>query len=213
MSLTEISVPEESMLEGTALPPAVESLIAETEKRIIAFVERTKDDQMFAFVPSDFRATYRALAWLHGKRLAPGRAFCEWGSGMGAVALLAAQVGFDSSGIEVESALVEESIALAKDFDLPVDFVCGSFVPEGSEDGEDSLEEFAWLDFRAAPAYAELGYEPEDFDLIFAYPWPGEQQVVFDIFEECAANGALLLTYHGGEGLRLHRRHRSSTRY
>ena len=212
MSLKEIPVPEEAELASIEIPEKVERLIVETDKRIAAFIERTSDSPMIAFVPSDFRATYRALAWLHAERLAPGRSFCEWGSGFGGVAMLAALVGFHCSGIEVEPTLVEESIALAADFDVPVEFVCGSFVPEGSEDGDEALQEFAWLDFSAAPAYEELGYDADDFDVIFAYPWPGEQQVVFDLFDEHAANGALLLTYHGTEGLRLHRRSRPSRR-
>jgi hypothetical protein len=48
--------------------------------------------------------------------------------------------------------------------------------------------------------------DPDDFDVVFAYPWPGEEQVIFDLFAGSTAVGALLLTYHGLEGLRLHRK-------
>jgi hypothetical protein len=51
-----------------------------------------------------------------------------------------------------------------------------------------------------------LQLDPDDFDIIFAYPWPGEEQVIFDLFADNAAVGALLLTYLGQEGLRLQRK-------
>ena len=54
--------------------------------------------------------------------------------------------------------------------------------------------------------YDELELEPDDFDVVFAYPWPGEEQVIFDLFDDCAAVGALLLTYHGINDLRLQRK-------
>ncbi len=53
---------------------------------------------------------------------------------------------------------------------------------------------------------ADLDLEPEDFDLVYAYPWPGEEKVIFDLFESCASVGALLLTFHSQDGLRLQRK-------
>jgi hypothetical protein len=41
---------------------------------------------------------------------------------------------------------------------------------------------------------------------VFAYPWPGEEQVIFDLFADTASVGALLLTYHGIDGVRLQRK-------
>jgi len=76
---------------------------------------------------------------------------------------------------------------------------------EGVSDTE-SPDDFAWMTTDAPSAYEDLGLEPDDFDLIFAYPWPGEEQVIFDLFADCASTGALLLTYHGLEGVRLQRR-------
>ena len=63
-----------------------------------------------------------------------------------------------------------------------------------------------WLNTSGPAGYGDLELEPDDFDLIFAYPWPGEEQVIFDLFGKCAAVGALLLTYHGQDGLRLQRK-------
>jgi hypothetical protein len=47
---------------------------------------------------------------------------------------------------------------------------------------------------------------PDDFDIIFAYPWPDEAQVVDDLFDRYAAAGAVLLTYEGGADFRLRRK-------
>ena len=50
--------------------------------------------------------------------------------------------------------------------------------------------------------------EPNDFDCIFAYPWPGEDDVVTSIFDAYAARGAVLLTFHGQDGLIARRKSR-----
>lgn len=210
MSLVSIPVPEDAELSGRyPIPAEVEQLILEGERRIEAFIERTRESPMLSFVPSEFRPTWRGLAWLWDQRLVGGRSFCEWGSGFGVVALLAAQLGFHASGIEVEPVLVDESIALSQAVGVDVEFVAGSFVPDGSLETPGAMEELDWLDYSAPPAYEDLGYDADDFDVIFAYPWPGEQHVVYDLFEEHASPGALLLTFHGTDGLLLHRLERS----
>jgi hypothetical protein len=67
-------------------------------------------------------------------------------------------------------------------------------------------DDVAWLTTTGPDGYEELETEPDEYDVVFAYPWPGEEQVIFDVFADCAAVGALLLTYHGQEGLRLQRK-------
>src|SRR5207245_474340 len=93
------------------------------------------------FVASDFERAYRVLRDLAAADLAPGKLFCEWGSGFGVVACLAAMLEFDACGIEIDGALVGEAQQLADDFDLPVQFVRGSFIPNGA----DTDDEYAWL--------------------------------------------------------------------
>src|SRR5262245_14280584 len=66
-----------------------------------------------AFVPSDFEQVYRALAWIESSQLSAGHRFLEWGSGLGIVACLAAELGFDAIGIEIEPALVAIAEAFA----------------------------------------------------------------------------------------------------
>ena len=213
MPLVPIPVPDPGALAAQyTIPDDVERLIVEGERRIDAFLETTSRSPMLSFVPSDFRDTYRGLAWLWEQHLTAGRTFCEWGSGFGLVAMEAAMIGFHACGIEVEPVLVDEAEALAQDFEIPVEFVTGSFVPDGSLETPGAMEELDWLDYTAPPAYESLGYDVDDFDVVFAYPWPGEQHVVYDLFEEHASAGSLVLTFHGVDGLLLHRLDRARRR-
>jgi hypothetical protein len=201
MRLSDIEL-ESSPVE---IPGGVAALLADAKQRIQQF-DASLPVSIPAFVPSDFEQVYRALVWIHGSHMATGRRFLEWGSGVGAVACLAALVGFDAVGIEIEPVLVEIAESLAAHHKIAVEFACGSYVPSGAEPFVDTAGEVAWLRTDRPDCYAELELEPEDFDIIFAYPWPGEEQVIFDLFENCAAVGALLLTYHSQDGLRLQRK-------
>lgn len=189
------------------LPREIEDFLEEANQRIEAFIAN-RSVRISGFVPSDFDCVYQALEALADQELATGDVFCEWGSGFGVVAMLAAALEFDAYGIEIERSLVEEARQLAEDFDLPVDFVEGSFIPE---DGESIVEElftgeYAWLDSHADEAYSELGMSPRDFDVIYAFPWPGEEEIISQLFEEFAAVGALLLTFGQIEGVRVRRK-------
>ncbi len=205
MSLTDVPLADAD-LAAVVLPPPVEALIVEAERRFLLWEEATKDAPIYSYIPCDYRVVYRGLQVITERRLAPGRSFCEWGSGQGVVAMMAASLGWHAVGIEVEPELVAASSALAAEVDLPVEFVIGSYVPEGSVVSPDAGAELSWLDDSAEAAYDELGMDPDDFDLTFAYPWPGESEVIYELFDEHAARGALLITFQGTEGLKLHRR-------
>ena len=126
----------------TALPADVRAFLREADRRIERF---QRDCHVPGFVPSDFAGAYGVLHSLAESGLARGNLFCEWGSGFGVIACLAAMLDFDAHGIEIESELVDSARRLAADFDLPVEFVCGSFIPRGSGVGRGSTDEFAWL--------------------------------------------------------------------
>jgi SAM-dependent methyltransferase len=190
---------------GGAIPAAIAELLSDAQERLQQYDAKFQAS-IPAFVPSDFEQVYHALDWIVSAHLAAGRRFLEWGSGIGVVACLAAELGFDAIGIEIEPVLVEIAESLAADHDVDVEFACGSYVPNGAEPFVDTAGEVTWLRTDRPDSYADLDLEPEDFDLIYAYPWPGEEQVIFDLFENCAAVGSLLLTYHSQDGLRLQRK-------
>ena len=86
-----------------------------------------------------------------------GRWFCEWGSGFGVNTCLAAMLEFDAWGIEVEGELVAAARRLAADFDLPAEFVRGSFIPAGSDVFAEAGEVCAWLTEGSACGHEKMG--------------------------------------------------------
>ncbi len=189
------------------LPRDIADFLVEANLRIEAFVQN-RPVRISGFVPSDFDFVYGALEAVADQGLAAGDVFCEWGSGFGVVAMMASLLEFQAYGIEIEAGLVDGARALADDYDLPVDFVTGSFVPAG---GEMIVEEFygnedLWLSGHVDDAYQTLGMSPRDFDVIYAFPWPGEEDVISNLFEEFAAVGSLLLTFGQIEGVRARRK-------
>lgn len=201
MALVEVDLP----VLSSEVPRETAEFIAEARARIESFMDENRAP---AFVASDFEPVYAALSAVSRSNLAPGNVFCEWGSGFGVVAGLASRLGFESYGIEIDPPLVDLARQLAADYSHPVRFVCGSFIPEGAEQIVDRAvsSDVFWLNTEADDAYEEMGLDPDDFDLVFAYPWPGEDDVITGLFDHCAAQGALLLTYSYLDGVRAHRR-------
>jgi hypothetical protein len=197
-------------INDSVLPDDVVAFLREADLRVSQFV-RNSPIRITGFVPSDFVTVYHSLRAITEASLAPGTSFCEWGSGFGVVASLAAMLEFKVCGIEIERGLVDASRRLADDFGLPVEFVHGSFVPSGAEaDVEeayaDTSAEYFWLSTDADGAYNELGLGPHDFDVVFAYPWPGEECLIEGLFEKYAAEEALLLTYDQYNSVRIRRK-------
>jgi len=197
-------------IDAAVLPDKVAAFLDEAQQRVRRFV-RQNPALTSGFVPSDFATVYRALRAIAAQNLAPGNLFCEWGSGYGGVACLAAMLEFDACGIEIEGRLVDAARRLAADFGVAVEFVQGSFIPRGGERFAEEAHaehdaEFFWLVTDADQAFDELGFDPDDIDLVFAYPWPGEECLVENLFERYAADGALLLTYNQYDTVRLVRK-------
>jgi len=191
------------LASSVALPRDVARLLEESARRLEEF---PRGKTLPGFIPSDFEQVYRTLAAVAVGNVAPGDCFCEWGSGLGVVALLAAQLELNAHGIEIEAELVEAARRLADDFELEVDFACGTFVPPGGEEYVDSVAEFDWLHAGGGCGHEELGLAPDELDIVFAYPWPGEEAVIETLFDRFAAAGAVLVTYRGLEGVSVQRK-------
>tara|TARA_R110002095_G_scaffold154388_4_gene134187 strand:- start:402 stop:1037 length:636 start_codon:yes stop_codon:yes gene_type:complete len=195
---------------GSVLPDEIVAFLREADLRVSQFLQDSPR-RATGFVPSDYKTVYHALQAITDTNLAPGNSFCEWGSGFGVVASLAAMLEFMACGIEIEEELVDASRSLAEHFGLPVEFVQGSFIPLGGESCVEEAyaennSEFSWLITDAEEGYEELQLELEDFDVVFAFPWPGEEYLITSLFEKYAAEGALLLTYNSLESVRLRRK-------
>jgi hypothetical protein len=158
------------------------------------------------FVPSDYVSAYRVLRAVAEADAAPGVRLCEWGSGFGVNACLAAMLDFEAWGVEIEAELVDAARQLADEYELPAEFVHGSFIPPGGADFIHDEAGYSWLTPREAESLEERELDPEDFDVILAYPWPDEEGLIEAICERHAAPGTLLVTYHSGEDWRVRRR-------
>lgn len=159
------------------------------------------------FVTCDFHLLDQAITWIEQNHLLAGNRFCEFGAGFGVGAMLAALRGMESIGIEIEPRLVEQASNVADELGNDANFYCGSFIPRGVEDLDvlaRDVEKTMVTD--EGDVYELIGRDVNDFDLIFAFPWPCEHGFFEAVVDACAADGALLLTYRGREGMNLLRK-------
>lgn len=187
--------------------PSAQALIDDAQSRIERFIRvRQASEPIPSFVACDFVMVDRALSAIVDERLAPGPIFCEWGAGFAVAAGLASLQGMASHAIEIHRDLVDAAEQLLHDHEIHVEMAQGSLVPEDGDEIVDAMAQQAWLLTGEHPAYDELGIDISDIDLIFAYPWPGEEGLIEALFHAFAADGALLLTYHGMNEMRLQRK-------
>ena len=197
MPLCEIELPR---IHGP-LPRVVASFLEDAQIAADHFHYTHRDQPISGFVASDYRQVFFAIEHLKQTGLLRGRYFCEWGSGLGVVAGLAANRGFLSYGIEVEPLLVEASVKLLQRHQFDVVIGCGSFIADGLTIPELNHQEMSWINLEADSGYPLIELEPSDIDLFFVYPWPGEDRFVQELFEQCAQTGAILLAYLGADEL------------
>lgn len=191
------------------LPASVEAYL----DSMTSFVEQYHSQTVGGFrgfVPCDYVGFYRAVAHIVDRRLSCGNTFCEWGSGLGIATCLASMLGFDAAGIEIDERLFRVAERVAQEMALPVRFVHGSCLPPGVDDLVDDAyaenDGLISMIAHADDAYAELGRDLSDFDFVFAFPWPNDEELTTVIFERFACDGALLLTYDEVAAYRLRRK-------
>jgi hypothetical protein len=193
-----LSLPGEEETFPASLLPEMRSMWAMAEE----IWDRYQDEHhFFGFVAADYAAVFDALVELRGR----AATFLEWGSGLGVVTIMASRLGFQAHGIECEAGLVDLSRLLAEKFGPEAVFAEGSFIPRQYHWTGHYGDELDRTDAAAAPAYDELGMELRDFDLVYAYPWPGEQPFYRDILRQFGAPHARFLCYDVREGISLHR--------
>jgi hypothetical protein len=161
-------------------------LVEAVRERVLALPGDDRGD----YVGSALSAVNRVLRRVQAEGLASGQLFCEWGSGVGGVCVVAALNGFTPIGIEIQGELVEAARSMVKD--------------PGDEDLAAATSHMR-LSFDCR-AWDALGVGPEDCHVVFAYPWPGEEACVDGVFRRHAAPGALLLTFHDWERVLVQRK-------
>ena len=155
------------------------------------------------FVPSDYAEALVVLRGLTDR----ASTFVELGSGSGVVTVMADLLGFEAYGIELDPWLVERSIELAETMGSGATFVEGSFVPPDYQDEIEHQSGDHLTPTDGARAYDEIGLDLDDFDLIYAYPWPGEEDWLDELVRRFARPEALLLAYDSSGGFRLSHAH------
>jgi hypothetical protein len=153
------------------------------------------------FVAADYGRVLEALLPLR----APGLRFLEWGSATGVITIMADLLGFEAYGIELDPALVEVARRLAARFESGARFEAGSFLPAGyrwrPRGGDGRIGTIG--DGRSA--YPAMGLPLEDFDVVYGYPWSGEEAMMLDLMRCYGSPDARLVLHGGSDGLRVFR--------
>ena len=176
---------EELELEWTAITADDSecTFIQDALERIEMF--QSHEQRIASFEPSNYFAAAGVLHAIRQQGLNRGERFCEWGSGFGVVTCLAAMLGFDARGIEIEENLIGSAMQLAEDYGLDVQFHQGSYRAGGEADRD--IRESAWND--------PLAFSLFDCDLIYIYPWTAEVALRKRLFDHFAQVGTLLVSY------------------
>ena len=203
MPLEEIELPMDLDAE---LPAKIDDWLAAQSERIQRFQDRWDRAPIEQFVASDFALVFHTLTWIRRQPLlTSGNLFCEWGCGFAVVSCLADQLGWESIGIEAEADLIAQARQTVATYQANVDLWHGNFLPPGATE----LSADPCLPSLGHPepcAYSDQDLEIDDFNLIFAYPWPGEGDFLESVFDEYAALGACMLSFRGPYELRLVRK-------
>jgi len=147
-------------------------------------------------IPADHALAVEVLR----RESARANTFLELGSATGVITILADMLGMEAHGIEIEPDLVDFAEDLAETHDSGAEFTLGSFVPEEYRDEVELLESDYLTPTEGADAYGEMGLEIADFDLVYAYPWPGEEDWLIEMVRRFGGPRTRLLIYTVRDG-------------
>jgi hypothetical protein len=155
------------------------------------FDREVRKHRWHSFVPAEYRRVLDALLPFR----APGRRFLEWGSATGVIAIMADLLGFDACGIELDASLVRMAEDLAARYSSRARFVAGSFLPAGyvyhAKDGDTRLGTVG----EGPSGYLKLRRPLDDFDVVYGYPWIGEDALMHDLMRRYGNPEAHLLLH------------------
>ena len=187
------------MNDALSIPPATLERLIDTGDSAWQEFRHREAGRFHRFIPSDHWGAYEHLKELRTR----ADNFVELGCGVGIVTIMASLLHYDAYGIEIEAQLVERAREIARGFGSRATFQEGTFVPVVYEDDVRHLSgDFLTLT-AGEHAFDEIGMDLEDFDLIFAYPWPGEEDWLDELIRRFARPGATLLSYHSDGGFQV----------
>ena len=208
--MAEDGAPEPVMSGGAAaaadpLDPALRVRLAELSEEGWEIWRRfdveVRRNQWHPFVAADYDSVLQILLRLR----APGLRFLEWGSATGVITIMADLLGYEAYGIELDPQLVDMARDLAQRFDSRARFAAGSFLPAGyryrSRTGDDRIGTIG----VGESAYPQLRHPLEDFDVVYGFPWHGEEPMMLDLMRAYGGSGARLIVHGGSEGIRVFR--------
>jgi hypothetical protein len=155
------------------------------------FDAEVRQDAWHPFVAAEYGSVLTALMSLRR----PGRRFLEWGSGTGVITIMADLLDFDSCGIELDSSLVDVARDFATQWHSNARFAAGSFLPMGWE----------WRNARGdgrpgtigdgPSGYLQLGRALDEFDVVYGFPWMGEEPLMLDLMRSHGRDDAILMIH------------------
>lgn len=165
------------------------------------FDRSTGVGEFHPFVAADYEVVLDALLPFR----APGLKFLEWGSASGVITIMADLLGFQAFGIEIDRELVRIARDLALRVNSGATFAQGSFLPQGYRfrppDGDGRLGTIG----HGPSGYLQMGHHLDEFDLVFAFPWGGEEPLMLDLMEAYGRPDTYLLLHTVNDGVRIYR--------
>ncbi len=192
-------------LTSSELDPALQGRLAELCQDgwdiFDQFSRSSWEDEFHPFVAADYEVVLDALLPFR----APGLKFLEWGSASGVITVMADLLGFQAFGIELDAELVDTARALAKRHDSEAIFVAGSFLPEGYRFRPARGDGRPGTIGEGASGYLKMGHHLDEFDVVFGYPWGGEEALMLDVMRAFGRPDAHLLLHTVNDGVKVYR--------
>lgn len=149
------------------------------------------------FVAADYEPVLQALLPRRGS----GLKFLEWGSATGVITIMADMLGFEAFGIELDSELVHTARRLAEQHHSEARFAAGSFLPAGYQFRPASGDGRSATIGTGPSGYLELAHPLDEFDVVFGFPWGGEEPLMLDLMATYGRPDAFLLLNTVNDGV------------
>ncbi len=192
--------------DNTQLSESLTEWITVSRARIELYWDHFSRQPLPQYVECDFDLVAAALSEVVARDLIDGRLFVEWGCGFAVVTGIAGLLGLDAIGIEAEEMLCVEGGKLLAKHGIAAEIWQGNFLPAGARSLAEETDPLVSLTHAIPPAYQQHQMSLDDFAIVFAYPWPGEEHFLKLVFDRFARSDALLLMFRGPYHIELYRK-------